>query len=43
MERLDVHGEVCEIVVESATIVAILESDSKTDLTTKDTNNAEAA
>jgi hypothetical protein len=32
MERLDIHValEVCEIVIESATIVAILESGSKT-------------
>jgi hypothetical protein len=32
MERFDVHVtlEVCEIVIESATIVAILESGSKT-------------
>jgi hypothetical protein len=29
MERFDVHSEVCEIVIESATIVAILESASK--------------
>jgi hypothetical protein len=32
MERLDVHValEACDIVIESATIVAIMESDSKT-------------
>jgi hypothetical protein len=29
MKRFDVHDEVCEIVIEIATIVAILESDSK--------------
>jgi hypothetical protein len=32
MQRLDVHValEACDIVIESATIVAIMESDSKT-------------
>jgi hypothetical protein len=40
MERLDIHvaQELCEIIIESATIVAILESD----LTTKDTKRTEA-